>query len=251
MFVAHMQHCAAEPYVAAKERAPMQLLLVEDDTKLAASLAHILQENGHDLDVVHDGRTGFEYARTQAYDVIILDVMLPEMDGYEVIAALRREHVATPVLMLTARSATSDKIMGFDSGADDYMTKPFSPAELLAHLRALSRRQGEVIFETLTCGDLSLNLESMVLTCANESINLRMKEFLILKILMSNPGHIVSKDTLITKVWGAQGATESNNVEAHVSFLRKKLKFLNSSVRIETIPKLGYKLVASEEAHEG
>ncbi len=220
----------------------MQLLLVEDDKKLAAALGQILQENGHDVDTVFDGQAGFDYATQGDYDVVILDVMLPKMDGYEVISALRREHVSTPVLMLTARSSTADKITGFDSGADDYMTKPFNPAELLAHLRALSRRQGEVIFETLEFGDITLNLESMDLTCGDESIHLRMKEFLILKILMKNAERIISKDTLITKVWGIDSSVESNSVEAHVSFLRKKLKFLGASARIDTIPKMGYKL---------
>lgn len=221
----------------------MQLLLVEDDKKLAASLGHILEENGHDVDTVYDGQAGFDYATQGDYDVVILDVMLPKMNGYEVISALRREHVSTPVLMLTARSSTADKITGYDSGADDYMTKPFSPAELLAHLRALSRRQGEVIFETLEFGDITLNLESMDLSCKGESIQLRMKEFLILKMLMMNAERIISKDAIITKVWGVDSAAEGNNVEAHMSFLRKKLKFLGSTVRIDTVPKMGYKLV--------
>ena len=147
----------------------MHVLVVEDDARLAEALARILQDNGYATDVVHDGEAGVQYGGTGTYDVIILDVMLPKADGFTVAQRLRRAHVSTPILLLTARDAISDKICGYDSGADDYTTKPFSPAELLAHLRALTRRQGDVVFETLTVGDLTLNLESMDLTCGNES----------------------------------------------------------------------------------
>lgn len=140
--------------------------------RLAEALARILEDNGYATDTVHDGEAATEYGKTGLYDVIILDVMLPKADGFTVAQALRRAHVSTPILLLTARDAISDKICGYDSGADDYMTKPFSPAELLAHLRALTRRQGDVVFETLSLGDLTLNLESMDLTCGNESIRL-------------------------------------------------------------------------------
>lgn len=146
----------------------MHVLVVEDDVRLAEALARILQDNGYATDVVHDGEAGVQYGGTGTYDVIILDVMLPKADGFTVAQRLRRAHVSTPILLLTARDAISDKICGYDSGADDYMTKPFSPAELLAHLRALTRRQGDVVFETLTVGDLTLNLESMDLTCGND-----------------------------------------------------------------------------------
>lgn len=155
----------------------MQILIVEDDVRLARALAHILEENGYGTDVVHNGADGLAYAESDIYDVVILDVMLPKMDGFTVVAELRRKNVSTPVLLLTARDAVPDKITGLDSGADDYMTKPFSPAELLAHLRALTRRQGEVIFEKLDAGDLSLNLESYDLTCGQKAIHLSFKEF--------------------------------------------------------------------------
>lgn len=166
----------------------MHVLVVEDDARLAEALARILQDNGYATDVVHDGEAGVQYGGTGTYDVIILDVMLPKADGFTVAQRLRRAHVSTPILLLTARDAISDKICGYDSGADDYMTKPFSPAELLAHLRALTRRQGDVVFETLTVGDLTLNLESMDLTCGNESIRLSQKEFAIARILLGSPG---------------------------------------------------------------
>lgn len=225
----------------------MQTLIVEDDVRLARALAHILEENGNGADVVHDGATGLAWAESGMYDVIILDVMLPKMDGFAVVADLRRENVSTPVLLLTARDAVPDKITGLDSGADDYMTKPFSPAELLAHLRALTRRQGEVLFEKLAAGDLELNLESHDLSRGGKSIHLSYKEYCLAKVLMTNAGQVVSKDLIIAKVWGIESSAEDNNVEAYVSFLRKKMKFLGSTARIETLRKAGYRFAAGAE----
>ena len=194
---------------------------------------------------MHDGDQGLAYAESGSYDVIILDVMLPRKSGLEVVAELRRADVATPVLMLTARTTVQDKITGLDSGADDYMTKPFSPAELLAHLRALTRRQGQVVFEKIDFGDISLNLESHDLSCGSKSINLSYKEFSIANILISSKGQIISKDMLISKVWGVESSAVDNNVEAYISFLRKKLKFLGSNTQIETVRKVGYRLESS------
>lgn len=227
----------------------MQVLIVEDDMRLAQALAHILIENGYQADVVHDGASGLAYAECGTYDVIVLDVMLPKMDGFAVVAQLRRKNISTPVMLLTARDAVPDKITGLDSGADDYMTKPFAPAELLAHLRALTRRQGEVLFEKLAAGDLVLNLESYDLSCNTKSIHLSYKEFSLAKVLLANAGQVVSKDMLITKVWGVESSAEDNNVEAYVSFLRKKMKFLGSTARIETLRRAGYRFVA--DAIEG
>ena len=224
----------------------MQILIVEDDVRLAQALGHILEENGYEVDAVYDGESGLAYAQSGIYDVIILDVMLPKMSGFEVAAELRRGGSSTPILMLTARDAVPDKITGLDSGADDYMTKPFSPAELLAHLRALTRRQGEVMFEKLTVGDLTLNLESFNLSCGEKSIHLSYKEFSLAKVLMANAGQVVSKETLIAKVWGIESSAEDNNVEAYISFLRKKMRFLGSTAHIETLRKAGYRLVAEE-----
>ncbi len=220
----------------------MQVLIVEDDIRLAQALGQILEENHYQVDLVHDGDQGLAYAESGSYDVIILDVMLPRKSGLEVVAELRRANVATLVLMLTARTTVQDKITGLDSGADDYMTKPFSPAELLAHLRALTRRQGQVVFEKIDFGDISLNLESHDLSCGSKSINLSYKEFSIANILISSKGQIVSKDMLISKVWGVESSAVDNNVEAYISFLRKKLKFLGSNTQIETVRKVGYRL---------
>ena len=223
----------------------MQVLIVEDDIRLAQALGQILEENHYQVDLVHDGDQGLAYAESGSYDVIILDVMLPRKSGLEVVAELRRANVATPVLMLTARTTVQDKITGLESGADDYMTKPFSPAELLAHLRALTRRQGQVVFEKIDFGDISLNLESHDLSCGSKSINLSYKEFSIANILISSKGQIVSKDMLISKVWGVESSAVDNNVEAYISFLRKKLKFLGSNTQIETVRKVGYRLESS------
>lgn len=220
----------------------MQALIVEDDVRLASALARILNENGYVTDVVHDGQDGYDYASSGIYDVVILDVMLPRKNGCRVVEELRRARIDTPVLMLTARSEIPDKIEGLDSGADDYMTKPFSPAELLAHLRALTRRQGQVVFERIEAGDFSLNIESRDLSCNGKSIALSFKEFELARILFSNPGQIVSKDTLISKVWGVESTAVDNNVEAYVSFLRKKIRFLGSGVSIDTIRKAGYRV---------
>ena len=226
----------------------MQVLIVEDDIRLAEALAQILKEHHYLVDVVHDGQDGLAYAVSGIYDVVVLDVMLPKMDGFEVVSELRRKKVTTPVLLLTAKDAVPDKVCGLDSGADDYMTKPFAPAEFLARLRALTRRQGDVIFETLEYGDVSLNLDSCDLSCKSKSIHLGFKEFSIMSILLSNSTQVVSKDILIAKVWGVDSSAEDNNVEAYISFLRKKLAFIESQVKINTLRKVGYRLDMGADA---
>ena len=225
----------------------MRILTVEDDASLAAALARILEDNGYAVDVVHDGNAGVTWGESGLYDVIILDVMLPGQDGFSVARALRRASVSTPILLLTARDATADKIAGLDAGADDYMTKPFSPAELMAHLRALTRRQGDVVFERLAVGDLSLDLESMDLSCRGKELHLSAKEFALMRIFLGNAGQVLSKDTLIERAWDAGSNAGDNNVEAYVSFLRKKLRHLGSSAQIETIRGAGYRLAGDAE----
>ena len=236
----------------------MQILIIEDEKRLADALGQIMQEARYQADIVYDGRDGLAYASSGDYDVIVLDVMLPGMDGFEVVHHLRESKISTPVIMLTALDDVKNKITGLDSGADDYMAKPFVPgaddyitkpfgtSELLARIRALSRRQGEVILEELTFDDLTLNLSSNDLSCKNKSIHLGYKEFEILKILMSNPKILISKETLIVKVWGAESAAESNNVEAYISFLRKKFHYLDSKVTIGTVRKVGYRMESEE-----
>lgn len=191
--------------------------------------------------MVHDGTTGRDWAVVGNYDAIILDVMMPGMDGYEVVQEIRHANVDTPVLMLTARGSVSDKIAGLDHGADDYMTKPFSPAELMAHLRALMRRQGSVIFESIDAGDVSLKLDSHELVRNGKTIHLSKTEFALAKMLMPNKERILPKEMIIEKIWGIESNAADNNVEAYVSFPRKKLRYLESNARIETIRKVGYK----------
>ena len=224
----------------------MRVLIIEDETRLADALVQLMREQKYGADTVNNGEDGLAYALSGQYDIIILDIMLPKMNGYEVVQEMRLKKVATPVLMLTAKDDISDKVAGLDYGADDYMTKPFVPEELLARVRALSRRQGEVVLEQLTYADLVLNLSTHDLSAGPRSIRLGFKEFEVLKILLSNPGLVVGKDMLIAKVWGADSDAEDNNVEAYISFLRKKLFFLNSKVEIITLRKVGYRLEVSQ-----
>ena len=220
----------------------MKVLIVEDEVRLAEALAQILREQKYMVDVVHDGGDGLAYAQSEHYDVIVLDVMLPVLSGFEVARRLRQEKNPSPVLMLTARDEVSDKVQGLDAGADDYMTKPFAPEELLARLRALARRPGEVLHETLAFADLELNLASNILSCGAKQVKLGHKEFEIMRILMLAGAGITSKEALIVRVWGAQSDAEDNNVEAYISFLRKKFAHIGSRTGIETIRRVGYRL---------
>lgn len=220
----------------------MRILIVEDEERLAEALEQIMIEAKYQVDVVYDGQDGFDYAAAGQYDAIILDVMLPRMDGFAIAKRLRQENVATPIILLTARGELSDKVSGLDCGADDYMTKPFAPEELLARLRAVLRRQGDVVLEEQSFADLILNLSTNTLFCGAKSVHLGFKEFEVLRLLMANPGRILPKEDLIVKIWGTESGAEDNNVEAYISFLRKKFFFLGSRVTIGTVRKVGYML---------
>lgn len=220
----------------------MKILIVEDDLHLSEALEHIMKEQDYFVDVVNDGMDGLYYAVNNEYDVIVLDIMLPKMNGYDVVKILRKQKNATPTIILTAKNEVSDKIIGLDAGADDYMVKPFSPQELLARVRAVSRRKGEVIVDELSFGNTILNLNTNILSCEQKKISLSNKEFQILKILMTNPAVITSKESLIIKVWGVDSDIEDNSVEAYISFLRKKLLYINTIVSIQTIRMSGYRL---------
>lgn len=226
----------------------MQVLVIEDEVRLAETLAQLLREQDYGVDVVHNGTDGLICAESERYDVIVLDVMLPGMDGYHVAQALRRKKNTTPILMLTARSEVADKVIGLDCGADDYMTKPFASAELLARLRALARRQGDVTPEELVFADLHLELGRHELTCGAKTVQLSPKEFDVLKLLMGAGGDVVTKEQLISRIWGQESDAEGNNVEAYISFLRKKLTYLGSAVGIATLRKVGYRLDENESA---
>ena len=224
----------------------MTILVVEDERRLADALSEILTEVKYMVDTVYDGNDGLAYAESGIYDVIILDVMLPGKNGFEIVSALRKKKIATPVLMLTARGEVTDKIRGLDAGADDYMTKPFSPDELLARVRVLSRRKGEVVLDEMTFSDLTFRISSMELcsTATGRSIGLSFREGEMIRYLIANGGTIVQKEDLITKIWGYESDAGDNNVEAYVSFLRKKLTHLGSLSEIVTVKRVGYKLEA-------
>ena len=224
----------------------MTILLVEDEDRLAAALIELFHAEKYLADHADNGEDGLYAALHKDYDVIVLDVMLPKMDGFAVVHALRRAGKKTPVLMLTARDEIRDKIEGLNQGADDYMTKPFVPEELLARIRALSRRQGEVLLDELRFGDLCLSLATNELNAKGQSVRLAYKEAELLKLLIANKGVILSKETILRKLWGDESDAVENNVEAYVSFLRKKLGFLQSSVRIQAIRRRGYLLLEEE-----
>ena len=215
----------------------MRVLIVEDEKRLAQALGQIMEEQRYQVDIVYDGQDGLDYALSGQYDIVVLDVMLPKKDGFEVVRQLREVNQSVPVLMLTARDDVTDKVLGLDCGADDYMTKPFSPEELLARIRALSRRQGDVLLEDIHWADLTLKLSSRTLHCGAKSVSLGFKEFEVLKLLLANPNGIVSKEELLVKVWGSDSNAEDNNVEAYISFLRKKFFYLGSHAGIGTVRK--------------
>lgn len=220
----------------------MQILIVEDEKRLADALKQILLEQKYMVDVVYDGNDGLDYGLSDIYDLIILDIMIPYRDGFEVVRELRKSKIQTPVLMLTAKDSVSDKVAGLDSGADDYMTKPFAPEELLARIKALTRRKGEVTLDETEFGDFNFNVSTSTLTKGTKSVRLNFKEAEILKLLIANRDVIISKDELITKVWGYDSDAGANNVEAYISFLRRKLNFVNSSTEIKAVKKMGYRL---------
>ena len=226
----------------------MRVLVIEDETRLAATLRDLLEMDGYAVDVCHDGEAGLDNALSAIYDVILLDVMLPKLDGFTVLRRLRAAGNATPVLMLTARSEVSDKVRGLDCGADYYLTKPFEPRELLACVRALIRRQPELRggSEGLACGDLRLDKSTFSLFCADRSVRLSRKEFDMMELLMLNQKQVLTKETLLLKIWGYESDAEDNNVEVYISFLRRKLEHLRSKVKIRTIRMVGYCLETEE-----
>ena len=219
----------------------MRVLIVEDEVRLAATLQDLMELNGYTADVCHDGESGLDNALSGIYDVMVLDVMLPRMDGFTVLRRLRDAGSAVPVLMLTARSDLSDRVKGLDRGADYYLTKPFEPQELMACIRALTRRQPELRkTDALEYGDLTLDKNAFTLFCGDRSVRLSRKEFDMLELLILNREMVMTKETLLLKIWGYESDAEDNNVEVYISFLRKKLEHLRSRVKIKTIRMVGY-----------
>lgn len=224
----------------------MRILLVEDESGLVDALKAIFTKENYCVDALMDGVSGLDYALTGIYDVIILDIMLPKKNGLEVLKELRKAQIETPVLMLTAKSELEDKIAGLDCGADDYLTKPFQTGELLARVRAMTRRKGEITSQDLSFGDLNLKKRTREIHCDSASVKLGLKEFVLLETLMLNPKQIISKEQLIEKVWGFDSEAEYNNVEVYVSFVRKKIIFVGSAVQIKVNRGIGYYLEMTE-----
>ena len=222
----------------------MRVLLAEDEKRMAAALVALLKQEKYDVDHVSDGEAALVALESGVYDIAVLDVMMPEMNGFEVARNARHSGVKTPILMLTAKSQLDDKVEGLDSGADDYLTKPFQTKELLARIRALGRRSASFQDGSLRYGDLSLNPSTATLACAStgQSVRLSEKELRILEYMFSNQGQIMTREQLAVKIWGFDNEAEYNNVEVYMSFTRKKLAFVGSGVGIKAVRGLGYEL---------
>ena len=219
----------------------MKILVIEDEKLLAQSIRAVLEQKGFTVETVYDGETGAQYAQLGIYDLLILDVMMPGMDGFQVAPALRASRSATPILMLTARSGIEDRIQGLNAGADYYQTKPFDTRELLACVGALLRRQGNQVDE-LTFGNTGLDLGSGQLLCGEKSVRLSAREFDVMRLLMQSGERILSKELILARVWGYESNAVENHVEVYVGFLRKKLRSIGSDIRIGAIRRLGYHL---------
>ena len=223
----------------------MKILLIEDEKLLSDSLKALLTAKGFDVEAVYDGEAGAEYALLGIYDLLILDVMMPGMDGYQVARQVRRRRCSVPILMLTARSGVTDRIEGLNAGADYYLTKPFDSRELLACINALLRRQGEQV-DQLVFGNTELDLATGILHCGGKSIRLSAKEFDIMRFLLQSGSRNLSKEVLLSRVWGFESNAVDNHVEVYVGFLRKKLRSIGSNIRIEAVRRLGYHLEVGE-----
>ena len=220
----------------------MHILIVEDENALAEAVEHILRKAGHSADRVADGQSALDYIRVGTYDLILLDIMLPKLDGLSVLRQMRSEGVQTPVLMLTARTTVPDKVAGLNAGADDYLTKPFDPEELLARVGAMTRRKGAMVLNEISFQDLTLDLNTVTLRRGERDVQLSPKEFALARLMLSEPNMTYSKDLLISRAWGLDSEATDNNVEAYISFLRKKLRYLGSEVTIKNLQKIGYRL---------
>ena len=231
----------------------MRILLAEDEKRMAAALVALLTQEKYDVDHMADGASALTALESGVYDIAVLDVMMPEMNGFEAARRARSGGVKTPILMLTAKSQLEDKVNGLDSGADDYLTKPFQTKELLARLRALGRRSASFQDGNLHFGDLTLDTSKATLNCEQTGQNVRMseKELRILEYMFSNQGQIMTREQLAVKIWGFDNEAEYNNVEVYMSFTRKKLAFVGSNVEIKAVRGLGYELRAETSAAGG
>ena len=226
----------------------MRLLIAEDELDLAEALTAFFEKNQFSVDAVHDGAAAYDYAVTDAYDAVILDILMPKMDGIQVLKRLREEGVSTPIMMLTAKAEKDDRIVGFDAGADDYLPKPFSPDELLSRVRAMLRRKGDYKPTVLRFGELSMDCGSGTIQCGERSERLSGREYQVMELFMRSPRVIISAERIMERVWGWDSEAEVNVVWVHISNLRKKLKAIGSPVTIRASRGLGYALV--EDSHD-
>lgn len=224
----------------------MKILIIEDEKILADSIKSLLESKGFEAEAVYDGETGKDYAELGVYDLLILDVMMPKMNGYEVARTVRKNRCSTPILMLTAKSSLEDRIEGLNAGADYYLTKPFDSRELIACINALLRRQGGQVDE-MVFGNTVLDLSSSMLICKGKEIRLSAREFDVMRALFNAKGRNLSKETILAKVWGYDSNAVENHVEVYVGFLRKKLATIGSNIKIESIRRLGYHLEAKDD----
>lgn len=223
----------------------MRILIIEDEFKIADVIASRLRKEQYVVDVFTDGEEGLDNALTNIYDLIILDVMLPKINGFKILEEIRKEKIESKVIMLTAKAMLEDKLTGFNNGANDYLTKPFHIDELVARVNAQLRvNNNQIIKDYIEVGDLKLNIKTTTLSCitTNESIEVVCKEFLLLEYFMKNANQVISKEQIYDKIWGLDSEIESNNLEAYISFIRKKIKAIESKVQIKAVRGLGYKL---------
>ncbi len=224
----------------------MKILLVDDERQLTDALSVILKKNNYSVDCAYNGVDGLDYALSGIYDLIILDIMMPEIDGISLLKTLRAKKIDTPVLMLSAKSELSDKIQGLNLGADDYMTKPFNTDELLARIRALLRRKEKFVSDILSFGDILLDRDTVELVKEQKRIALGKKEFQILEMLILNAGKSIEKEKFIEKIWGYDTDAEYNTIEVYISFLRKKLNAVGAKTEIKSIRGVGYTIGISK-----
>ena len=227
----------------------MKILIIEDEYNLADAIRSMLKSQKYDVEIMTDGEKGLDEALTNIYDLIILDVMLPSMNGFEILKELKKEDISSKVLMLTAKDTIDDKMTGFNGGADDYLTKPFHMEELIARVNVQLRKSKNKNNDLLTLGDVTLNIKNMELSNTNETNKVKIigKEFKLLEYLMHNPNQVIDKEQLFVKIWGYETDSDINTLEAYISFIRKKLKLIKSNINLKSIRNLGYILEVSDE----
>ena len=225
----------------------MHILLVEDERSLSRALKALLEKNHYLVDAVYDGEEALDYASVENYDAIVMDIMMPKMDGITVLRTLRNQHNETPILLLTAKSEVEDKVQGLDSGANDYLTKPFATAELLARIRAMTRKETIHASSTMIFGNVSLSTASFELSTPSGSFQLANKEYQLMQLLLRNPKQVISTEQILENIWGMESEADNNVVWVYLSYLRKKLTALHADIEIKATRNLGYSLVKKDE----